>query len=303
MMRRSFPALVGSVIVAGAWVAAVPPAASAASPCRVVNTAAGRGQIYHSLQAAVQHAAAKNTLSVKGTCTGTTVIDQTLTISGQGKNATLNGGRAGSVLDIGLTGVSVTLNRLNITNGTGSPACATCSAINGGGIVNSGALTLNDTTVRNNTTGSAGGGIFNAGTVTLNDSTVSNNTATDHRGGGGGIRNYGTLIMNGDSTVCNNTTGLDGGGIYNTEGTLIMNGSSTVANNTAARDGGGIYNTEIAPGGVYNTESTVTMTGSSTVRNNTAGRHGGGIYNNSALVGAVAGESVLNNDPDDIFSV
>jgi hypothetical protein len=199
-------------------IAADVPAASAATPC-VADT--NTNQSYTTLQAAVNAAAAGDTLFVKRTCTGTTTISKNLTISGQSasgtKTATLNAGNPSS--DRVLTvqgGASVTLNTLIITGGnTGA----------GGGIANisSGTVTLNQSTVTGNAALFEGGGIFNEGTVTLNDSTVTDNFAAGFFFSvGGGIANIstGTVIMNGGSTVTGNSAGTEGGGICN-RGTLV----------------------------------------------------------------------------------
>jgi len=114
-------------------------------------------------------------------------------------------------------------------------------------ITNEGKLSLSKSMVSGNSTTSnilsvspfflfGGGGIYNSGTLTMTGSTVSGNTARD--GSGGGIYNFGILTMTG-STVSGNTARDSGGGINNS-GTLTMTGS-TVSGNTA-RDGGGINN-------------------------------------------------------------
>src|SRR6266702_4791026 len=197
-MRRWFTAVVVLLGMAGTGLAAAAPAASAASTtCLVVDTNANHS--YASLQDAVNAAAAGDTLFVKGTCTGAITISKNLTIDGHSasstKTATLNGGRHDSVLTINNSGVNVTLNTLIITNG---------GALLGGGILNGGTVTLNGSTVSNNTASIfGGGGITNVGgTVTLNGSTVSNNTAN---GDGGGIVNDGTVTMSWTSTVHDNT--------------------------------------------------------------------------------------------------
>ncbi|MGC3957187.1 MAG: hypothetical protein QM813_04230 [Verrucomicrobiota bacterium] len=60
-------------------------------------------------------------------------------------------------------------------------------AIFGGGLRNEGSLTVNQSTVRQNSAiGNNGGGINNAGALVMNQSTVAGNTATNL---GGGIRN------------------------------------------------------------------------------------------------------------------
>jgi hypothetical protein len=135
----------------------------------------------------------------------------------------------------------------------------------GGGIWNDvGSLTIYNCAISNND----GGGIYNSGTLTITGaSTVSGNTA-DVRGGG--INNWGgTLTITGESTVSGNTAG-EGGGIYNS-GTLTITGASTVSGNSADYFGGGIEN-----------YGTLTITGESTISGNSAGQ-GGGIDNLGTL--------------------
>ena len=123
----------------------------------------------------------------------------------------------------------------------------------GNGVVNYGALTLKESTVRD--AGAVfGGGIVNFGTMTLKTSTVTNNFADV----GGGIDNLGTMTLK-DSTVTGNNAGLVGGGIQNGEG--VYNGTltlddSTVTSNTAGFVGGGINNS--AGSTVRLNDSTVT---------------------------------------------
>jgi CSLREA domain-containing protein len=96
--------------------------------------------------------------------------------------------------------------------------------------VNSGAnLTINNVTVRNGNVAASGGGILNSGTLTMTNCTVSGNSATGFGSGGGGIRNQGTLTMT-NCTVSGNGAS-DGGGISNV-GTLTMT-NCTVSGNSA----------------------------------------------------------------------
>lgn len=94
-----------------------------------------------------------------------------------------------------------------------------------------------------------GGGIYNAGTLTLNYSTVTNNTATAYgtskypvtaAGLGGGIYNDGGILAINGSTIDHNTANgeitnvtdsVKGGGIYSDGGTLVIT-NSTIAYNT-----------------------------------------------------------------------
>lgn len=144
------------------------------------------------------------------------------------------------------------------------------SEVKGGGINNSGTLTLNDSIVKDNQSKTinfatlfesqvkTGGGIFNNGILNINRSSIIDNFVqssqpTDIEGAGGGITNDsgGTLtIVN--STISGNDAGVDaGGGILTRGRATIVN--STITNNTA-QVGGGIYSE---------------TTGASTVINNT----------------------------------
>ena len=123
----------------------------------------------------------------------------------------------------------------------------------GGGIKNAGSMTLTNSTIARNTVEEGrGGGISNRGLVTLNNSNVAENEATPclhcfgavQGGRGGGIENeafpgeyQGSLILNGSSSVTENTATEHGGGILNhrSEGATITFGLGwigTVSGNT-----------------------------------------------------------------------
>jgi Tol biopolymer transport system component len=114
----------------------------------------------------------------------------------------------------------------------------------GGGIyVTFGAsLALNDAMVTGNTAATSGGGIANDGTLTIDHSTVENNT-TGNGGTGGGIINFLSLSVT-NSTIMNNAAQADGGGLYLVGSTTLTN--DTIANNganagLAGGNGGGIF--------------------------------------------------------------
>ncbi len=167
---------------------------------------------------------------------------------------------------------------------------------NGGGIENSGTLTVTNSTIDNNSAaayipggggivGGRGGGIYNEGTLTVTNSTIDNNSAFTY-GSGGGISNAGTLTVT-NSTIDNNSASFDGfgGGIENDTTLTVTN--STIDNNLAGWGGGGIGNA-----------GTLTVT-NSTVADNSAtgefiGRSGGGIYNNGGTL-TVTNSTIDNN--------
>ncbi len=221
------------------------------------------------------------------------VVDKDLNIEGPAYSDTPSGiidaQNQGRIFTIS-TGVTLNLKNLILQNGN--------TTDDGGAISNSGTLTINNSTIKNNTAGNDGGGIANiGGTVTITDSIISNNTAPNNGGGvsnydgnitvnrcdiefneaandGGGICSIGALseLSVTNSTIRNNIAGNSGGGIVNMEGTVTVT-NSTINNNDAANDGGGISNNW----------GNVTVTNSS-IKNNTAGNAGGGIANSFGIM-------------------
>lgn len=106
-------------------------------------------------------------------------------------------------------------------------------------IIESGAnVTVNDVTIggRDKSNG-LGGGIQNSGTLTLNKVAVEGARAVE----GGGILNNSVLFIN-DSTISNNAVNSEGGGIFNKTNASLSILNSTIANNSANFEGGGISN-------------------------------------------------------------
>jgi hypothetical protein len=233
--------------------------------CLVSNEQTGVG--LQSLAEAITAASARDTLVVKGACEGThIVIDKDLRLKGVSNPAfgiaTVASTDFSEVFVV-LGDVSVVMTGLRIDGGYG--------AFGGAGIyIDSGMLTLNQTTV---TGGAAavGGGIYNfTGTVVLNNSRITGNIATA------------------------------GGGIFNGFGSITLN-HSTVSGNSA-RDwefGSGINQ----GGGVFTLGGTITLK-DSTISGNSADDQGGGIYNldgASTLINCLRGVNVIGNTPDEIY--
>ncbi|XPM55095.2 MAG: DUF4347 domain-containing protein [Leptolyngbya sp. IPPAS B-1204] len=196
---------------------------------------------------------------VNGTFTltgGELGISSNLSIFGNGASfTTISGNNASRVFNV--SSGTVLLSGLTIANGRAGGG-------EGGGIRNSGNLTVQFCTISGNSAG-GGGGIFNLSSLTVNSSTFSNNSAVF--GGGGGIFNGDSLTVN-SSTFSGNSGVKFGGGIFN-GGSLTVN-SSTLSGNSAGF-GGGITNV-----------GNLTVN-SSTFSNNSAGAGGGGIYNFGVL--------------------
>ncbi len=210
------------------------PCASPALPCRTIHGALAK-------------AAPRNVISLAGDFYNETVtIMQDLTLSGTANTeTTIDGGSFQSSVITVAAGAHATIFGLTVENGSPAP---------GGGYA------------------SDGGGIKNSGALTVTASQVVGNMATQ----GGGIYNSGTLLLR-DSTVADNRTGTanGGAGIHNTGVLTIVN--STISANTGAANGGFVT----GGGGLVN-DATATLY-SSTVVSNTAGSGDGGVRNNSAI--------------------
>jgi parallel beta helix pectate lyase-like protein len=199
------------------------------------------------------------------------VTDSDLTINELPPSAriTIDGGGTVQVMNVA-SGARLNVNNLTIAHGSGD----------GGGITNSGILTVRDSKfLRNGSTGHLGGAIYNynLGLLTIANSIFSRNRAYS---GGGAIYNIGTLTVRKSTFLSNSTSGfyLGGGGIFNS-GTLTVTHSTFSANVSRKRGGG-----------IYNLFGTVTVT-NSTFSGNRAGANvtgergvkGGGILNNGKL--------------------
>lgn len=159
-------------------------------------------------------------------------LDRNLTIVGTGANKLVvrRSAAAGTIL-FRIFNNSATSSISNLTIAGGNIQFEV-----GGGIWNTGNLTLTNVEIRDNAA-LIGGGIYNNGTLNILNSTISNNTTS---GGGGGIDNVGGTLNIQNSTVSHNHANSNGGGIINIVGTANLR-NVTVALNTAAFSGGGIF--------------------------------------------------------------
>jgi CSLREA domain-containing protein len=165
-------------------------------------------------------------------------VTSEMTITGKGAANTIINANAGSgsqrrAFYVSSTG-NLTLNGLAVQNGYCASSCATPGSY-GGGINNSGTLTVTNSAFSGNYA-SFGGGINNSGTLTVTNSTFSGNSASY----GGGVRhNSGTLVIT-NSTFSGNSA-LYGGGVSNYNVTLTIT-NSTFSWNSANGSGGNIDN-------------------------------------------------------------
>jgi hypothetical protein len=167
---------------------------------------------------------------------------------------TVSGGDATEVFDV--AGGTVAMRNLVISHGAAS----------GGGINNSGNLTLTDC-ILDHDEAADGGGINNGGNLTLTDCTLSNDGAL----AGGGINNGGTATLT-DCTLSNDLAAGDGGGIVN--GGVLTLTNCTLSNNRGDLGGG-----DFGGGGIDNFGK-ATLT-NCTLSNN-SNFSGGGIANSGS---------------------
>jgi hypothetical protein len=264
-----------------------------------------------SLRGELAAAASGDTIAFAGSLKGKTItltqgelaLSRSLTIAGPVANpVTISGHHASRVFDITSSSAIVTLSGLTITLG---------GAFKGGGIDNTGTLTVSQCSLSSNSAGVVGGGIDNTGTVTVSQSSLSGNSAGFD---GGGIYNEGgaTLTVS-QCSLSGNSADL-GGGIANSGGTVTVSQSS-LSGNSAGFGGGGIYNEGGATltvsqcslsgnsaglgGGIDNLSGTVTVS-QSALSGNSAGL-GGGIYNwSGATLNVLNHSSITGNTPDDV---
>ena len=250
-------------------------------------------------------------------------ITDDVTIDGPGADRlSVSGNNASRVFEVD-AGTTAAISGLTITGGW---------AAYGGGIVNSGTLSVTNSTLANDSAigdpvdpvglanGSAsfgGGGIYNSGTLSVTNSTLANDSASV---GGGGIYNSGTLSVT-NSTLANDSVSYPhnwlvsvGGGIFNDVGTVtVMN--STLANDSAACGGGiansgtlSVMNSTLANdsaifnpivvdaglgGGIANF-GTVTVINSTLVNDSAAFGGGGGLFNRGT---ATLNNTIVANSP------
>ena len=199
---------------------------------------------------------------------GEFVLYKNVTLDGlETSPLTIDAAGSGPVFRVPEEGIVVTMEGLRITGGAGYGG--------GGGIHNSGTLTIQHCEIERNTAvDGRGGGVYNAqGILTVIDSTFSLNSAE----GGGGIFNYGgTVSVTGSRFIANSTTGF-GGALANEGGNATVT-TTTISGNSTQSNGGGLYNGYMG---------TLTVT-RSTLSGNEAYSNGGGVFSQAATVRVVS---------------
>ena len=193
----------------------------------------------------------------------------------------------------------------------------------GGGIYNSGMLTLSDCQIKANRSRDDGGGIYNTnggeltvertvldgnqangnggavgsdGDLTMAGCTVSNSRTTGTSPGGGAVNLTGGTNRISDTTISGNASTRNGGGIRVASGTLALE-NSTVSTNRADNDGGGIF----TAGGTV-VMSSVTIANNTANADNVDGGTGGGVRRSAGAARAqhtlISGNHASGGAPD-----
>lgn len=169
------------------------------------------------------------------------VIEKNVTIDGSGRRVTIsgdtNGDGSGDVAVFTINAGVVTLRNLTIAKGFGADGLGGGVSISPGAHVHIVQSTIRDNISDNGALASAGGGIYNTGVLTLTNSTVSGNQAANLVGLGGGIHSsFGSVATIRYSTITGNRapdSGL-GGGLNVEGGTVTLIGSIVSGNSASA---------------------------------------------------------------------
>jgi len=252
------------------------------------------------------------------------VINKNVTIDGPGADRlTIRGSSSGfrifhvapASVTVSISGVTIqfgnALNGGGILN-TGTLTIVDCAIDSniGGGIANSGTLTVTNSIVSgnqlNNAQSSHGAGIANTGTVTLTSSTISGNSTRSAESYGGGIANTGVLTIASSTIWANETTygfqqgdggQSSGGGIANFDGGTLTITNSTVSGNHSYQ----IHTSQSSGGGIANFGGATLMITNSTVSGNQSNEfdsgesNGGGIANFAGAVLTMRDSTVSGN--------
>lgn len=242
--------------------------------------------------------------------TGDLDISEGVTLTGAGADVvTINGIGQDRVFDI-LANVTATISGVKITGGT-----ALSSQEDGGGIRNSGLLTLQNVVLKSNNASGGGGAVASYGSdsaLTVIGSTFDNNFAIGPAGGGAIYNGSATTIT--DSVLSNNASVFNGGAIVNAgSGSLSLDKTTVTGNGVGSSGkGGGLFNTSTAfvsrstisgnsasdGGGIANVNiagSTSVSLLLATVSDNSATNRGGGIFNDTGASALITDSTIAEN--------
>ncbi len=238
--------------------------------------------------------------------TGQMFITDDLTIAGPGAaQLTISGNNSSRIFNVNngiADAISLSISGLGFADGF--------VVSNGGAILNSENLTIEDSDFTGNDA-DLGGAIFNDGTVVgITDSTFTQNGATS----GGAVFNNGTLTAVTGSTFTENTASSNGGGIFNGSASIGSITGSTFTGNSAVLNGGAIHNSspgstisditdsvftgnsaDTGFGGFLFDNGTITTITGCTFSGNSAGQAGGAIYKSQGTIQNLTNSTFTGN--------
>ncbi len=227
--------------------------------------------------------------------------------SGTG-GVTLSGNSASRIFQVDAN-ANLTIDDLDLTAGNG---VGTSISGYGGAILNSGTITINDSTIANNAAlgdlrqnDSAGGGIFSTGVTNITNSTINKNSAavagniyTSTYGGGifvgGGSLNITNSTITGNGSASND---LEGGGIdvgdadFPTGGGTVSIVDSTITGNIATYGGGIVWN---GSSGQFGLRDTILAANTASGAGADAYNYGGSFTDNGGNLIGIAGTGSYN---------
>lgn len=160
---------------------------------------------------------------------GSLALTDDLTLLGAAANATtVDGAGQSRVFEIE-AGTRAELRDLAVRHGR--------SETTGAGILNEGTLRLVRCAVTDNVALGNGGGIANSGILTVQDSTLASNLAAR----GGGLYAAGTATLTNVTFSSNGATRDFGGGLYAIADVAVAANNTTFTGNSSANRGGGVY--------------------------------------------------------------
>ncbi len=274
------------LVVCLAWPAAV---VEASPDLPATDLPVGPGCVDTTISEAMLHAAPGDRLLIDKTQTfnENITIFKDVTLQGgysgcstpSGDRSTISAKNPGAVITIN-PGHTVTLNNLNVTQGSGA---------SGGGIQfqanpTTGSLTMNNVAIFGNTAADGGGVWLGKGTqLTATNVSIHDNTAT---GSGGGIYAESSTVTLNNSSVSLNTASTLGGGIRMVGGQLALQANSVLDHNQA---------TTLQGGGIAATGAANVNVNSATLSFNSAGTDGGGVYLDSGVLDLRSWWNINNN--------
>ena len=187
--------------------------------------------------------------------------------------------------------------------------------VDGGGVLNVGTLTVENSTFTGDRAGESGGAISSeAGSCALTDVVVTKNKAVAHDGGGVNFTVSGTATLT-RVTLSSNTAGDTGGGMNSDDGVTVAMTDSTVSGNKARREGGGfdpsagsltLTNTTVsgnhsAKGGGIQLETGGSLTLNNVTITKNGAREGAGLWTEAGTTAVLTNTLIAKNAPFDCF--